>query len=132
MTCWMASCSGSGTKWIAVLFLCLARWRSTQLKLALIEIRRSPWKLLYRPTSEELSHELLYEATRSFAVAAGDLKAASESVKRVMENHSDLIVNPDNKAAFERLTKHLIDSMERYEKAQQEMLDVLVTEKKPG
>ena len=47
---------------------------------AMIEIRRSPWKVLYRPTEKELENELLYEATRSFAVAAADMKAASVSV----------------------------------------------------
>src|SRR5712691_2526386 len=34
--CCIASSSSSGTKWMAVLFLLFAKWRSTQLWLALI------------------------------------------------------------------------------------------------
>lgn len=105
-----------------------ANLAAQQLKLTTIETRRSPWKLLYRPSADELQHELLYEATRSFAVAAADLKAASESVRRVLDQHGDKIA--ENEPAYRRLEQNLLNSLANYEKAQQQFLDVLVTDEK--
>lgn len=104
-----------------------ARLASDQLKLTAVEVRRSPWKLLYQPTKGEFEHELLYEAARSFAVAASDLKAASESVDRVMTNHGErLAIDPDTAA---QLRDHLQASFERYRAAQQRLMDVLVLDR---
>ena len=103
-----------------------ANLASQQLKLTMIETRRSPWKVLYRPSSDELEHELLYEATRSFAVAAADLKSASESVQRVLDHHSDKIQGDEE--TYRRLERNLLDSLAKYEKAQQQLLDVLVSD----
>jgi hypothetical protein len=103
-----------------------ANLAAQQLKLTTIETRRSPWKLLYRPSATELEHELLYEAARSFAVAAGDLKAASGSVERVLNDHGNQLAG--NEEAYRRLQKTLLNSLSNYEKAQQQLLDVLVSE----
>ncbi|TVQ52043.1 MAG: hypothetical protein EA377_11125, partial [Phycisphaerales bacterium] len=100
-----------------------ANLASQQLKLALIEIRRAPWKVLYRPSPQEIEHELLYDAARSFAMASSDLKAASKSVQRVLDQYADQI-EADPELA-ERLRGQLIDSMDRYESAQQRLLDIL-------
>lgn len=100
---------------------------SQQLKLALIEVRRSPWKVLYRPSADELQHELLYEAARSFAVAAADVKAAAASVQRTIDsNQAEVLRDADS---FRRLQQSLLDSLARYEKAQQQLLDVIISEK---
>jgi ABC-type transporter Mla subunit MlaD len=106
-----------------------ANLASQQLKLAMIEVRRSPWKVLYRPSDDELQHELLYDATRSFAIAAADLKASSESVRRIVDQQPALLQDPQNKEAFQRLTTNLLESLKTYEKAQQDLLDVLVSKK---
>ncbi|MEM1330716.1 MAG: MlaD family protein [Planctomycetota bacterium] len=50
---------------------------SGQARLAMQEIRAAPWRLLYRPDTKELTEQLLYDATRSFATAAADLRAAA-------------------------------------------------------
>jgi ABC-type transporter Mla subunit MlaD len=105
-----------------------ANLAAQQLKLTTIETRRSPWKLLYRPSPDELEHELLYEAARSFALAAADLKAAADSVQRVLREHGDEVSN--NEDAYRRLQKTLLNSLENYEKAQQQLLDVLVSDSK--
>jgi hypothetical protein len=103
-----------------------ARQTAQQLKLASIEVRRSPWKLLYRPDESELEHELLYEAARSFAMAVSDLRAAAESTERLVSNHGQEI------AASPELRKQVGDfltgSLDRYEAAQQKLLDVLLTD----
>jgi ABC-type transporter Mla subunit MlaD len=103
-----------------------ARLTAQQLKLASIEVRRSPWKLLYRPSATELEHELLYEAARSFAVAASDLKTSSEALQRVMTTHGERL--DQEQPALRRLYEGLHSSFERYEEAQRRLLDVLVTD----
>lgn len=103
-----------------------ANLASQQLKLAMIEIRRSPWKVLYRPTADELQHEFLYNAARSFLMAAADLNAASQTVERVLENHGDRLAGDET--SMQRLHEMLMDSLERYERAQQDMIDVIVAD----
>ena len=103
-----------------------ARQVAQQLKLTMIEVRRSPWKLLQRPSREEQEHELLYASTRAFALAASDLKASSASVQRLLKNHgAEIRQDPET---FNALTAYLRDSLERYGEAQQRLIDVLLTE----
>jgi len=90
-----------------------AQLASDQLKLATIEIRRSPWRLLYVPKDEELETDNLYDAARAFALAAGTLDAASQELRAVVEK------TPDNKAEIERQIKHLELLFERFEDAEQ-------------
>ncbi len=106
--------------------LASARLTGQQLKLGAIEIRRSPWKLLYSPTREELQHEMLYEAARSFAMAASDLKAASASVERLATTQSAALASDPKTMAM--INEYLRDSLDRYAKAQQRLLDVLLAE----
>ena len=103
--------------------LAAARLTAQQLKLTSIEIRRSPWKLLYRPSRSELEHELLYEAARSFALAGSDLKASSHSARRLLEHHRDEL----DEETVKRINEFLGDSLERYSNAQQRLVDVLLT-----
>lgn len=103
-----------------------ARLAAQQLKLTTIEVRRSPWKLLYRPSKDELEHELLYEAARSFAVAASDLKAAAQSVDRIVNLRGEALGADEE--ALRLLQGQLTDSYARYEKAQQRLVDVLLTD----
>lgn len=56
-----------------------------QLKLAAVEIRRSPWRLLHRPDDQEYETDNLYDAARSFALAAGALEASAASLQSVLE-----------------------------------------------
>lgn len=100
-----------------------ARLTAQQLKLASIEVRRSPWKLLYRPTRVELEHELLYEAARSFALAGSDLKASSASAERILADHRDRLDQP----TVQQIAAFLQDSLDRYSRAQERLMDVLVT-----
>jgi ABC-type transporter Mla subunit MlaD len=94
-----------------------------QLKLASIELRRAPWKLLHRPSKRELEHELLYESARSFALAAAELKTASQSVERVLDQFGDELAEDDE--ARDRLRRSLLDPIENYIKAQERLMDVL-------
>ncbi|MHC4414797.1 MAG: MlaD family protein [Planctomycetota bacterium] len=106
--------------------LASARLTGQQLKLASIEVRRSPWKLLYRPSPSEVDHELLYAAARSFALAASDLKATTASIRRLLDRHREEV--SEDPRTLELLNEYLGPSLERYAQAQQRLLDVLLTE----
>ncbi|MHC5023512.1 MAG: MlaD family protein [Planctomycetota bacterium] len=97
---------------------------SQQMKLISMEVRRSPWKLLYQPTDTEIQHELLYEAVRSFALAVADLSAASKSVERILDRHSDLLAEDPGLEA--RVRQNLVDSVANYEQAQQRLFNILL------
>lgn len=54
---------------------------SESLRAAVGEIRRSPWRLLHRPSARELQNLDVYEAARQFATAAEDLVVAAETLR---------------------------------------------------
>lgn len=99
------------------------RLASDQAKLTMLEVRRSPWRLLQRPTTRELEGELIYDATRSFAQAASDLRAASESLISLSTDERGPVDVPGRQRAIEELNEQLMSSFSRYRKAEQELLD---------
>lgn len=101
-----------------------ARMTAQQLKLASIEVRRSPWKLLYRPSDKELDNELLYDAARSFALAAGDLESTSETIDRVLTRDAELLRADPTQA--QRIRSLLGDSLKKFEDAQQRLFTILL------
>lgn len=99
------------------------RLASDQAKLTMLEVRRSPWRLLQRPTTRELEGELIYDATRSFAQAASDLRAASESLISLSTDEQGPVDLPGRQQAIEQLHEELKASFARYREAEQELLD---------
>lgn len=108
-------------------FLSDLRVAAGQLKLATIEVRRSPWRLLYRPTTDVLAREQLYEASRSFASATEDLRVAAESVEELLKVRPDLLESDPSLRS--RLESGLIDAVSRYEEAQRRLYGVLIGER---
>jgi ABC-type transporter Mla subunit MlaD len=51
------------------------------LKAASVEIRHSPWRLLYQPSSGELSNLNLFDAARQFSDGANELNDAAQALK---------------------------------------------------
>ncbi len=100
------------------------RLSAQQIKLTAVELRRGPWKLLYRPSNDELEHELLYDSVRTFAFAAADMKASAKAVERVLDKHAASLGDGDAEL-FDMMTGNLLESMKAYETAQQKLLDVL-------
>lgn len=96
-----------------------ARLASDQLKLATVEIRQSPWRLLYRPTTKELEAELVYGAAQSYAAAVSDLRAATEAVERLGQS------SPRDPQAIADLSESVRSAMARYETAESEFLRLL-------
>lgn len=61
---------------------------SDQLKLTAIEVRRSPWRLLYDPDDREVATDNLYDAARSFVMAASMLDSTSQSLRALADKET--------------------------------------------
>jgi len=98
---------------------------AAQLKLASIEIRRSPWRLLYKPTEQELESDNLYDAARSFAQAAEVLDATAESL-RVTAGRQDI-----GQDEVRRMIQRLERLFAEYDKAEKAFWDALDAQPQP-
>jgi ABC-type transporter Mla subunit MlaD len=92
------------------------RLASDQLRDTLVEVRRSPWRLLYRPDTRELEYELLYDAARTYAGALSDLRASSEALREVMRGEGG--ASSVDRARLDDLIERLDDAFEGYESAE--------------
>ena len=57
------------------------------LKAATAEIRRSPWRLLYKPAPNEMANLNLYDAARQFAEGASDLNDSAGALRDAIKNN---------------------------------------------
>jgi len=99
------------------------RLASDQAKLAMLEIRRSPWRLLQRPSTRELESELVYDAARSFATAASDLRAASDSLLALSTDEAGPVDLTGRERAVRSLHEELVATFDRFRQAEQALLD---------
>ena len=76
---------------------------SAQLSLASAEIRRSPWRLLYRPDGEQRESLDLYDAARRFAEGANALQDASVALS---DAANDPTADPER-------VRQLLDDLQR-------------------
>jgi ABC-type transporter Mla subunit MlaD len=90
------------------------RLMSDQLKLTSIEVRSQPWRLLHQPTTKEMSSQVLYDATRAYAEAASDLRAASEALEASRTAPSDEII------------QELSRAVDKYRAAETALMDKLI------
>jgi len=73
------------------------------LKYASAEIRRSPWRLLYKPSPGEVANLNLYDSARQFAEGANDLNDAASALRDALQ---DPDVSADQvRSLVERLDK---------------------------
>ena len=56
------------------------------LEAASVEIRHSPWRLLYKPKKGEVENLSLYDSARQFASGANDLNDAAESLRDALKD----------------------------------------------
>ena len=56
------------------------------LKAATAEIRRSPWRLLYKPAPNEMANLNLYDSARQFAEGANDLNDAAAALRDALQS----------------------------------------------
>ena len=95
-------------------------------KMMIEELRAQPWRLLKKPTKEELLREPIYEAARAYASAVSDLRIASEAldaaVGRVAEAGSSV-----NASDLARISKVVEEAYGRYEVAENGLLERLMS-----
>ncbi|MAX25220.1 MAG: hypothetical protein CMJ19_12020 [Phycisphaeraceae bacterium] len=96
-----------------------AQISAEQLSLATIEIRRSPWRLLHTPSEDELETDNLYDAARSFALAAGALQAVSASLDSVTSQQQ---VDPKQ---VQEMVEHLSSLFEKFKSTEKIFWDTL-------
>ena len=85
------------------------------LKAASAEIRRSPWRLLYKPGKGEVANLNLYDSARQFAEGAGALHDASAALRDALKSG-----NTDPKH-IERLVKRLENSFVHFQDVEEKL-----------
>jgi hypothetical protein len=101
------------------------RLASDQLRATLQEVRRSPWRLLYRPEMRELEFELLYDSARAYAEAVGNLRGAAESLESVMAAR-DTRLAADGQT-LDQLVQALEASRAVYQRCEKQFLELITT-----
>ncbi|MBL4590596.1 MAG: MCE family protein [Phycisphaerales bacterium] len=97
------------------------RFASAQGSMFVEEIRSQPWRLLKKPTKDDLQREPLYEAARIYASAVGDLRAASEALDAAVSGQTPSATATD----IARIAKVVGAAYGRYEVAERGLLKVL-------
>jgi phospholipid/cholesterol/gamma-HCH transport system substrate-binding protein len=80
-----------------------AKTASDNLKAATAEIRRSPWRLLYKPAKGEMANLNLYDAARQFAEGANDMNDAAGALRDALATKD--VDEKQLRALVERLDK---------------------------
>lgn len=88
---------------------------SDNLKNATAEIRRSPWRLLYKPAPNEMANLNLYDAAREFAEGANELNDASLALRDAVQGkHAD-------KETVEKLMLRVNKSFDNFQEVEQKL-----------
>ncbi len=101
------------------------RLASDELAAMMNEVRRSPWRLLYRPDRREMDFELLYDSARAYAAAVSDLRAAGEAARALIDAGAAAQGGP---AGLQSLVTDLDDSFNKYKAVEQEFLRRIMLE----
>ncbi|MEE2971965.1 MAG: hypothetical protein VX672_02480 [Planctomycetota bacterium] len=101
-----------------------------EMKLATIEIRRSPWRILYQPQPGELANENLFAAARNFTIAASEVRSAAESLQSVLNRFPTALENDET--LRDDIQRFLADSLRRLEATQSRLFSVIVGEDPTG
>ncbi|MEX2671197.1 MAG: hypothetical protein WD294_03690 [Phycisphaeraceae bacterium] len=99
-----------------------ARIVSDQLKLTAVEVRRAPWRLLYEPTDEELNTDNVYDAARSFALAASTLNATADSLQAIVDRRGTL---DQDDANVQLILENLQRVFEKFDDAENKFWEAL-------
>ncbi|MDB5300657.1 MAG: hypothetical protein JWO87_2320 [Phycisphaerales bacterium] len=88
---------------------------SDNLKATSIEVRRSPWRLLYKPEANEMANLNLYDSARQFSEGAGSLSDAATALR-------DALKDPNvSQAKLQKLVEHLDESFQNFHKVEDKL-----------
>lgn len=117
------------------------RLASDQLTFMLAEVRRSPWRLLYRPDKRELEFELLYDSAALYAGAVSDLRAAAETVEALSAPDAPdapgapgapLSAQSGGSLKSREAIDAINSALERYKAVEQQFLEQITRHAAPG
>ncbi len=92
---------------------------SENLKGASAEIRRAPWRLLYKPAPGELDNLTLFDAARDFAEGAQSVDDAAKSLR-------DAINDPQiDRATLQKLTDQLSNTFANFNEVERKLWDAV-------
>jgi phospholipid/cholesterol/gamma-HCH transport system substrate-binding protein len=92
-----------------------AKEAGDNLKFATAEIRRSPWRLLYKPRPGEVANLNLFDAARDFAEGANDMSDAATALRDALK---DPQANPEN---LQKLVNELDHSFGKFQQVENEL-----------
>ncbi|HZL34753.1 MAG TPA: MlaD family protein [Tepidisphaeraceae bacterium] len=88
---------------------------SDNLKATSIEVRRSPWRLLYKPSADEMGNLNLYDSTRQFAEGAASVSDAATALR-------DSLKDPNvDKTQVQKLVGQLDESFKNFHLAEDKL-----------
>jgi methyl-accepting chemotaxis protein len=90
---------------------------SANLKATSKEIRRNPWRLLYKPDEKELHSQNIYEAARAFVNGAEQLDQAVAKMTGLAKAHPEGI--PSDDPTLLKVRAHLEETFGKFSKAEQ-------------
>jgi phospholipid/cholesterol/gamma-HCH transport system substrate-binding protein len=88
---------------------------SDNLKYASMEIRHSPWRLLYQPKPDEMANLNIYDSVRQFAEGADDMDNAAEALRDAAKDPN---ADPEQ---VKKLMADLDESFSRFQAVQQKL-----------
>ena len=95
--------------------IALLKSTSENLRGASVEIRHSPWRLLYKPAPGELDNLTLFDAARQFADGAGNVSDAAEALK---DASHDPQATPEQ---MKKLMQRLEDAFDNFTPVEQKL-----------
>ncbi len=90
---------------------------SANLKSASKEIRRSPWRLLYRPEDKELRSQNIHDAARAFSAGASELDQAMAKLAGLIKAHPEGI--PADDPQMLKIKEQIQNTFSRFDEAEQ-------------
>jgi len=89
---------------------------STNLKLTSREVRRAPWKLLYKPSDKEFKIQALVDSAGSFAAGAEQLDVVALRLKSLVASDDKQLSDSDE---IEKVISELEATFQQFQKAEQ-------------
>ena len=89
---------------------------AANLKSASKEIRRNPWRLLYRPKKGELRSQDIHDAARAFSNGAAQLDQALAKLKGLAATHPDGV--PKDDPQLKKIAEQIKETFEKFTDAE--------------
>ena len=92
------------------------RQTSEQFRAGSIEIRRAPWRLLHKPDQQEADTMNVFDASRNYATAVGDLRSTSTTLDSLTKLQAGGV--PVDKKMLLEMLDRVRASLQKYEEAE--------------